>query len=363
VSRVTIAVMSATLGVAACNLVVAFDDAVVRPHTNASQSSSSTGMGAASSTTGAGGVIASGGAGGSGGISTECSGAPCNGLCQGGVCWMVLANQSPPAARTRIAVSSGYVVFGNADLWRVSISGGNVETLFPGANLVELAADATDVYWLSTSKNVRTIPLAGGMVRWTASAPNAKHMAIDDTAVYWDYYTNTTMQRAKKGDGGALSNLTDNCGYVNTMSSDGTRVAFINTGVYVYSCPLTGCGVCGTRLENNNPRPSDLIARTGTVYFNSTKFGGLYSVPIVGGANTTLTSTSPMAPGDMMALDGNDIYFTTNLNGVFKVAVTGGAAVSRAAGLDTIRALALDASSVYLWLGGSTNALVKAPRI
>jgi hypothetical protein len=218
---------------------------------------------------------------------------------------VIASGQPNPNA---IAVDSTSIYWTNSgsstaggDVMSAPLCGGTPVTIAPPvmlgptteANPSALVANASSVFWIVTNGNgyILSAPIGGGSTSTLATdqyAPFA--LAIDASNVYW---------------------LEDG-------SIDGGSGAVVKVS-------LTG----GTPTTLARPEfPSDIAVDTDNVYFSANN--GVFSVPIAGGATTTIAGLTDGADG--IAVDAANVYWTIynqrSSSLIMKAPKSGGAAVT-----------------------------------
>lgn len=172
-----------------------------------------------------------------------------------------------------------------------------------------------------------------------------------------------------------------------TLGVKGLPVATTATDVFVVTGAGSGAvfglvrvpldGGAPTPLVQNSERISSAAVDGGNVYYSvscgnppCTSTGGIYRVPISGGARVTLVSGPGFAP-DFLVVDDTDVYWGSVEPGntpapgtlIGKVAKTGGSPVAFASGSPGVflRALAVDQDAVY-WSQQPPNAVMRKPK-
>jgi len=202
----------------------------------------------------------------------------------------------------------------NTVILQAPVGGGAATTLAsePTFIPVGLAANATNIVWATegtegtAAGTVVTVPLAGGAATTLATNQSAIAVAVDATNVYWK--SDQSVIKAPLA-GGAIVTL---C----TLSASTAGAAF-NIAVDATTVYWTGRdGTTGTLMKvpvgggtattlATGPSPFNALAIDATtVYFAS---ADILSVPIVGGAPTTLVAGYP-AGG--LAVDATSVYWT-----------------------------------------------------
>jgi hypothetical protein len=269
----------------------------------------------------------------------DCQGGSCSGNACGSV--TIASNLTYP---TSIAVSGTTAFFIDGEtINSVPLDGGTVSVLLDRTNLDTLsniAADSKNVYWIEQTcpedggacgSTIEKMSLNGGTATPLVSGPNAGAMAIDANRVYW-----TTLGQSCPSGGGACPN-------------NGT----------VLSAPLLGGAT--TTLATGQGSPAALaVNATSVVWVTTTDSAGdgaVLSVPIAGGTPTTLASTC--CDATTVAVDAQNVYYA-NFDDVLETPLLGGAATTlfSTSSIEAPTSLSVDSSGVY-WLGNTFSTAGK----
>jgi len=182
-----------------------------------------------------------------------------------------------------------------------------------------VALDATNVYWVSSDPGavyaiVQSAPLAGGAVNTlgTTTIPMVgEGVVVNSTSLFFVGYEPTA-----------------NIGYVNQV-------------------PLTG-GV-PTQIWTSPTMPSNVIdlATDGTnLYWTDFAAGNVYSMPIAGGAVTTMATgiTNPLT----IAVDSTNVYFTS-LNEIYEEPIGSTSPNVLVTGVNGTEAVAADDTDTWVY--------------
>jgi hypothetical protein len=204
---------------------------------------------------------------------------------------------------------------------------------------------ATDVYW-SDGQGLYAVPICGGSVTTIASSPDAPGhfldvagLAVDAANLYWD-----TLSLGPSGPTYALNRTPQAGGATVTLATitTGAGGAVVSDGTTVFFASGADCNI----------------------NFSSCPAGEILSVPVGGGAVTTLVMQQG-APISALALDASTVYFATAGQSAFtgsiaKVAMTGGAVTTLAAGVGSPQQL-LRRGSTLVWRADTDGAVVAMP--
>ena len=287
---------------------------------------------------------------------------------------------------------------GTGYLLTVPSAGGAVTTLGTAAGPHAVAADATNVYW-TTDNDDPNATTAGGLLRMTPRAGGAtttiatglqmevNRVALGPTGVYWlstgGLSAGTILMQTPLGGGTAATIFSPPEGdQIQDFVVDATNLywAELNSSVGksavvtvdIMKMPLAG----GTPATLASGQPCNWSTPcTAVVVGSSSVFwsddGGVESVPIAGGAATTLVPRQSVKP---VAVDSGFVYLAAFGQQVpfaqlMKVPLSGGATTllaSLSQSLDFLTGVAIDGTSLYLATtencvdsGGDPCAVVK----
>ena len=202
------------------------------------------------------------------------------------------------------------------------VAGGPTTTIATSITpIVALAGQGGVLYWMENrfaagTAAIRSVPMTGGAVTTIASSfgSSANTFAVDAGAVYYTTPTGTTFSEtllAQPLAGGAAVTLASAIPTPVKLASDGTTLVWVDTtpaGVmnssHVSAIPVAGGAP--VVLASSTLQPVDLIISGGNAVWSEDRvFGngtpGIRSVPLAGGAATTLYQASD-AP-QKLALD------------------------------------------------------------
>lgn len=266
-----------------------------------------------------------------GSCGTVCSArAPSKATCVAGRCLVQLATGQNFS--WDLFLNASWLYWGSArdkEVWRVSITGGIVETVFTFPNVKALAGDDANIY-VSSSVNVlhsiEKVPYQSN----SSTKLTAENFIIPDITVHNGvvYYLTGNWELKKVPVGGGASKV---------LANGLTTASIIAAdGAYIYWMNAT----------------------------TDSAGGAIMKMPVNGGAITTLAS-GQMQIG-RFAIDANSVYWTINntspsgegANGaVKKVSINGGSITTLASGLDLPFSIAVDATHVY-WSDVKNNGNV-----
>ena len=256
---------------------------------------------------------------------------------------------------------------------------GNIKTLAstPGES-AGIAVQGTNVYWLvSTSDSnagpygLLTMPTTGGAVTTLATEPRPHAVAADATNVYWT--TDNDDPTATTGDG--LLRMTPRAGGPTTTIATGVQpevnqIALGPTGVYWVSAGGTIAGTIlmqtplggGTATTIFSPpyavQVEAFAADATNVYWvesnspvgkNAVGSVDIVKMPLAGGTQVTLASTSPCTGGSpctALVVGSSSVFFSDGA-GVESVPIAGGS-VTTLVPRQNVKPVAVDSGFVYL---------------
>jgi hypothetical protein len=183
-----------------------------------------------------------------------------------------------------------------------------------------LAIDATYVYYTEgTSAELRRVPKAGGKVDTICSikpfqGPEGGAIAVDDTYVY--FVDSDGIERVSKG-GGTVTLLyaTPTLNAIGPLAINGTYLVwdeshYQTSSTYVGRMPLPGS--TATIFVTDGDGSNDNVAiDANDAYFLQP--GTITYVPIGGGTETTLATTTTKAWVWSLLVDGTDIFWEESL--------------------------------------------------
>jgi hypothetical protein len=213
----------------------------------------------------------------------------------------------------------------------------------------------SSVYAFSPSGLTFTVP---------ATIVLPEHGAPASSSVYWSTAEGggyaplaTTL-----GQGTATAKVTHfSTGFVGseTLASEGgleDAAPDVSLDVHVPSDSGSDTAPTVTVLAANQVVSNGIAVTSSNVYFTDPFWGKVVSVPVGGGALSTLVSGEDY-PGPV-ATDGVDVYWSAG-GGIMRVPLSGGLPVTVAASTGSATAIAIDATSVY-WVNGDSPGDVRS---
>jgi len=200
----------------------------------------------------------------------------------------------------------------------------------------------------------------GTPVVLTTTGPNQViDLAVDATSLYWVDASGAVMRMSKCG--GSATTIASAGPYYGSSSGGSTGLAVDSARVYVagsagdlFTVPLSG-GAPTTLVSTTNVL--GLTVSGADLYWVAnppTAPSIVGSVPVQGGAPATLATAPPIAQG-LPAVDDSSIYWVGN--GIFSTPRAGGAVTTLAVAQQPSAGLAIDDANVY-WCANSSQASV-----
>ncbi len=279
----------------------------------------------------------------------------------------VIATGSSPCAVTVDDTTVYWTDPGLKTVSSIPIAGGTATTL--ATNLFQpffLQHDATNLYWGLYSNDIAQIPLAGGTPIPLQTSNNALliGLAVDATTVYHteDYTVPQDCTVVSVPKGGGTRVILASGGSWNHPTGLAVSGGTVYWGVASPGAILTvpvGGGTTSTLVSGVGPIA--VVADATNVYWTDSS-GAVMKVAQAGGAPVTLaTSANPNA----IAVDGTYVYWSTlafsTPSTILKVPIAGGTAVTLESGLQSVRGIAVDATSIY-WTEEAAGVVKKAPK-
>jgi hypothetical protein len=274
-------------------------------------------------------------------------------------CLVTLADVLPgspmPGPGLMVAVNSTDVYWVDQyEVASVPVQGGTPTTIFNASGnatvIWAVALTDTAVYWGADNMYILMAPLAGGIASTLVWSPWMGDMAVNATEVYWTDGT-TGEVLSVPPDGGATS----------TIASGQTSPDYLAlgpAGVYWTTEPSSGDdAVVVAPLDGGAPTTlasggsvSGLAVDTNNVYWIASSGGAdrIYSMPLVGGAISTLVSVpTPYSVLSCLTVDTDSVYWADQ-GTILRVPIGGGTPVTLAVVQDPVGGgFAMDSASLY----------------
>ncbi len=206
---------------------------------------------------------------------------------------------------------------------RRPIGGGpSVDLAVADSTLMHLASDATHVYWTELDGNVRGVPKLGG-ARFDAGYVfgNPSDIAVDSSHLYWVFPEFGQVAMAQKPSG-AATHISDQAS-PRAITADGTHVYWVNAGSAAGTGELVRAqrGDLGTAeiLLSGLDAPVAVSAGGGAVYFASKT--GLFR--LVDGEASAQTVATGFTEVKDIAVYGESVY-GVGIDGLWKAPASGG---------------------------------------
>lgn len=207
-----------------------------------------------------------------------------------------------------------YFIGANGTLSRLPLDGGPVSELTTEpVRARQMAADATDMYWIDDFTIVQR-PLAGGAPTVIADGyPDLTVLAVDDTSIVWA--SSSGLDRFRKADQ-TIEHLDDADQIFGLGAWDGAYYYSDTRGEAVRRAPPVQ-----DLIVAHSPGP--LVVNESGVYFYDVaepfaEFGGeIRLVPHEGGAAVRTVRDQPLAVA--LAADGTDLMFATAREAEYRI--------------------------------------------
>ena len=236
-------------------------------------------------------------------------------------------------------------------------------------NATSLAADATHLYWRTTTANATSNVLAmskdGGA---TTAYPSENYVifdvAVDASRVYWsDLGSVWACDLGGCGDWPTLIGAVLPTTLLG-ISSDGAHVLFAGeTNGTILECPATGCnGLAPTVLASGLDQPY-LTASDGTNAFFATKSSVMTCALASCGTTLTVLASNQAVP-TALVLDATSVYWVTGQGGTVMSCAKvgcGDAPMTIATGQSAPEGIAVDDASVY-WTESNAGRVDACPK-
>ncbi len=277
-------------------------------------------------------------------------GITCSGTCTAGRCDLLLGTGG---LLTGIAVDAENLYwtedYFDGDVMKLPLDGGVVSTVAKSPYAGFLAVDLSNLYWV-TSTTVVQAPLDGGtpVTLLATGQSQAYGIAVDSQNVYW-----TTLGASGSSDGSVMS-VPIGGGTATQDSSPPSPMSFAGivvnaTNVYwgsstgeIMTAPLDG-GAPTTLASGQGP-PSAIALDAANLYWNAQN--SIVKLSLDGGPPVTLATGTG---GISIALDSSNVYYPNgNGNALVSVPIAGGALTTVANdSYGTPLSVVVDANHVY----------------
>jgi hypothetical protein len=261
---------------------------------------------------------------------------------------MALATEPNQVMGLAVDATNVYWLDSQGSVMKVSKCGGTPTTIATAGTAYGssgggfgLAVDATRAYWADDPGDLLAVPLAGGTpTTLDSNAWNVLGLTLSGSDLYW---VTPSVVASLPIQGGAPVTLgTPSAIAQGPPVVDDTNIYWVGNGVF--SMPRAGASV--TRLAASGPS-TGLAIDDANVYWcaNSLEHEPIMSTPKTGGPSVTLASDQLGANG--FAADGQNVYWTLPVFGaVMKVPIAGGTPIT-VASAPSPTAIALDDTSIY----------------
>jgi hypothetical protein len=225
------------------------------------------------------------------------------------------------------------------------------------SQVIGLAVDAKNVYWLDAQGNVMKVPKCGGTATTIANAGNAWGYGLgafttDATSVYWVAGANVVLAAPLSGGTPATLGSTVETLGLTVKGADLYSV----TRRFVVALPVQG-GTPSKVAESSTYALGAPAADEANVYWVG---DGIFSAPRTGGTATTLAATPEVAKG--LAIDDANVYWCDSLGQyapIIRTPKSGGPSVTLAANQFGATGFATDGDDVYWTIDAAQGAVVK----
>lgn len=299
----------------------------------------------------------------------------------GSIGWAPLASDQHGV--TSITSDGEHVYWTTLDgaLRRVSIDGGNVETVASNiTNPDHVIVDGTHAYWTMNTGMIARAPKAGGAVEMLAvNQGDVSGLRVDDAHVFWANDAGGLMQAPKTG--GQQLTLATDTGRIRSLALTSTSLLWTldtsgvdkasSPGGAVREVPLTVDGVGGEPSTiSAAPAPGAIAANGIHTCWASLDPDALALDPKTNEmqiSRLTLDGTDSrvlvknLQNIDAVVADEQQIYFTTTDGAVNVVSADGGPATTLASGPIGRTSITFDPTSIY-WAHTNSDAIFAYPK-
>jgi hypothetical protein len=213
-----------------------------------------------------------------------------------------------------------------ADHWtvkKVSRGGGTADSLAQ-ANfyLWDIATDGAYVYWIDNQPlaQVQRVPVAGGAVQTIGSGDKAGRIRVVDGYVYWMSHDDTILRVASSG--GVVETVADNLPFLSDIACNGQFVFFSEQdNGWIYKVPVGGGAVTWVVMGTSLWAPYMLaINDVGLSWINQAEVAAL---PILENMPQQLVFNLAVDPSfpEAIAVDQDTVYWSETINGAIRRSV------------------------------------------
>jgi hypothetical protein len=220
-----------------------------------------------------------------------------------------------------LAVQDGFVFWGNyaatGALRKVPVGGGaTVDVLALAPAVVEVAVDASYLWWTREPDDIQRIPITGvpegGMEDLLTGNPLANGITVDAANMYWVNAQDGYVKKADRDLGNETALATGDVPF--GVAVDATSIYWTEQG----SAPMVGKVMKASKTDGSGivalataqASPQGIAIDGANAYWANQGDGTINKVPLAGGAVTVIGS---MQGGPAkVAVDGTHVYWTNN---------------------------------------------------